>query len=698
MPRQTLYLWKQAPFLRLLVPLIAGILLQWYLLIPMQISWCILIVSLAGILLFNLRTSFLQYRFAWLNGLLVHLLMIAGGGLVSWHNNIEHQPKWINNCYAPGNFVSAVLQEPLSEKTNSFKAEASVEALLRGDSLLAAKGNIIIYFKKDSAGRQLGYGSQVLFRKTLQAITNSGNPGAFNYQRYSLFHGIGKQVYLQQGEYWVLSEKNQSVLSNFLFAARRKVLHAITAYIPGSKEAGLAEALLLGYKDDLDKTLVQSYSNTGVVHIIAISGMHMGLIYWLLSLVLWPLKKNTSTRWIATIASIAGLWLFALLTGGGPSIMRAAVMFTCIVIGESLARKTFIYNSLAASAFLLLCINPGWLWDAGFQLSYAAVLSIVIFMKPIYHRIYFPNKIVDFIWQLAAVTLAAQVLTTPISIYHFHQFPVYFLITNLLAVPLSSIIILLEILLCAVAGWPALAGILGTVTGYLIGLMNGFIEYMERLPFAQWNNLQVNILQVLMLFGFIISIACWLLQKHRPAFITGLVFLLGFILCRSVSLIQAMQQNQLLVYNIPKHQAIDFISGQQYFFYADSSLLTDDYLQRFHLRQARIANRTSQADTLAALMPSPPFFLFNKVTIAVIDKSINYTSPMGLVSQADLVIISKNAPVQLSELEQVFHCRRFVLDASNSLYKVHKWKTEAAKLRLDCFSVVDNGAFVMNMD
>ena len=189
--------------------------------------------------------------------------------------------------------------------------------------------------------------------------------------------------------------------------------------------------------------------------------------------------------------TIAGLWLFSLLAGGGPSILRSAVMFTCIVIGESAARKTFIYNSLAASAFILLCINPFWLWDAGFQLSYAAVLSIVIFMKPIYDGFYFKNKLVDNVWKLVAVSLAAQVLTTPVSIFHFHQFPVYFLCTNLLAVPLSGLIVLLEIGLCAVSIMPAVASFTGVVLFRLINLMNSFIEYMEGLPFSLLNNLQL---------------------------------------------------------------------------------------------------------------------------------------------------------------------------------------------------------------
>ena len=609
MPRQTLYLWKQAPFLRLIIPLIAGILLQWYCSAIILTGWLLFAAGITGLIVFNLRISFLQYKLGWANGFFIHILLLATGMLITWHRDITQQQYWMNNYYTANDCITATLEEPLSEKANSYKAIASVQKILHRDGLQSVKGNIIIYFKKDSTAKKLSYGNQIIFSKPLQPIKNSGNPGTFNYERYTAFQGIYQQVYLNNDDYILLSANNKNPLTAFLFTTREKVLHIITTYIPGEKEAGLAEALLVGYKDDLDKTLVQSYSNTGVVHVIAISGMHLGLIYWLLTILLSPFKKRKYTRWIVPVLIIAGLWLFALLTGGGPSILRSAVMFTCIVIGQSMERKTFIYNSLAASAFILLCINPFWLWDAGFQLSYTAVLSIVVFMKPIYNWFYFNNKLVDAVWKLMAVTIAAQVLTTPVSMYHFHQFPVYFLITNLLAVPLSGLIILMEIALCAMLWLPVAAKIIGTIIYWLIYAMNGFIAHMENLPLSLLNGMQVNILQVMLLYGCITAIWYWLMQKNKTALFYSLVFLLGFLSLRSWSFINALQQQQIIVYNVPKHQAIDFISGRNYFFKGDDELLTNSFLQNFHLNPSRILHRMSAAANPANLTDNYPFFL-----------------------------------------------------------------------------------------
>ncbi len=700
MPRQTLYLWKQAPFLRLVIPFMAGIVLQWYSRCAPTMGWILLATGITVLILFNQRASFRQYTLRWVNGVCINITLLSAGMLVTYYKDVSHQQQWLNFVYKKQDVVMARLEEPLSEKANSFKANASIHQVVHNNVPFQVTGNIIIYFKKENNSKQLqqlGYGSELIFSHPLQPIKNSGNPAAFNYERYAAFQGIYHQVFLEPGNYAVLPQKRTDWLTAFIFAARERVLKNIVNYIQGKKEAGLAEALLVGYKDDLDKTLVQSYSNTGVVHIIAISGMHMGLIYWLLSIVLAPLKKRKQTSWMVAVIMITGLWLFALLAGGGPSILRSAVMFTCIVIAESTGRKTFIYNSLAASAFILLCINPFWLWDAGFQLSYSAVLSIVIFMKPVYNALYFKNKLVDNIWKLIAVSLAAQVLTTPVSIYHFHQFPVYFLLTNLLAVPLSSLIVLLEITLCAVSFIPAAASVTGIILSKLIGFMNGFIEHMENLPFALLNGLQINMAQVLFLYVAIAGFCYWLMKKNSVALLAGLAGMLAFAIARSVSFIAAGNQQQLVVYNIPKHRAIEFVSGRNIVFKGDSTMLADPALDRLYLGASHTLLRAGITGSVNSLVPIDNIIVFNTKKIALVDEGYQLAATNQRIN-TDVVIVSGNAPVSIAQLQETFNNAQIVFDASNSSWKVNKWKAEAAKLGLHCFYTVDNGAFVMNMD
>ena len=468
---------------------------------------------------------------------------------------------------------------------------------------------------------------------------------------------------MKKGGFIILDKKKQSLFGRILFPIRKKVLSVLRTNIPGEKELGLAEALLIGYKDDLDKTLVQSYTNTGVVHIIAISGLHLGLIYWLFVQVLKPLKRRKISKWLNPVIIISGLWLFSLLAGGQPSVLRSAVMFSCIVLAGSLSRKTSIYNTLAFSAFVLLCINPYWLWDVGFQLSYVAVLSIVIFMKPIYNLFFIKNKILDLIWKLNAVTIAAQLLTMPFSIYHFHQFPNFFMLTNFVAVPLSSIIVLGEIFLCAVSFIPFLALLAGKIISWLIWVMNSYIEKIESLPFSLWDGMQINIEQTVLLIIAVAGFGYWLLEKQKAGAIAAVIGVLLFISLRSSSFYQAYHQKKLIVYNIPRHQAIDIINGRDYFFVGDCDILSDDFVRNFHLKPSRVLHRIEPVDQLRDLSEQENLMQYGSKKILLIDKNYEFGS-LDAKIPLDILVVSKNPKLYFSSLTRAFNIRQVVFDGS----------------------------------
>jgi competence protein ComEC len=690
-------IWKEAPFLRLIIPLILGIIAQWYLQLSINVSLIVFACSIILYVSFQLSKRFIQFKLYWLNGIFINTFLFLIGAFLTYYSDISQHPNHINNYYKNGDVIIATLQEPLSEKEKSFKALASVDYVLKNDTFHTVKSSILLYFKKDSSLPQLGYGSQVIFTKILQPIKNSGNPGAFDYQRYCAFQGIYYQSFLKTSDFVVMKEKNENAIKKFLFAAQEKTASVFQKYIPGNKEKGFAEALLIGYKDDLDKNLVQSYTNTGVVHIIAISGMQLALIYGFLIIIFKPFQKIRLVGFLKPIVIITMLWLFSLMSGASASVLRAAVMLTCIVIGESFSKKASIYNNLAASAFLLLCYNPFWLWDVGFQLSYTAVLSIVIFMKPIYNLIYIQNKMLGFVWQLTAVTLAAQILTTPISIFHFHQFPNYFLLTNLVAVPLSSIILFGELLLCAISFIPIIAKFVGLILYKLIWLLNSFIEHMETMPKSLWDSLQINVLQLIFLYASIIAISIWLIGKKKNHLLVGLCSLLGFVAIRSFSFWQSSQQEKMIVYNVPQHQSIDFISGRDYVFKGDSILQEDGFLQNFHLKPSRIMHRISEENSVSDLERGYNIFQLGDKRILILDQNISFT-PIQTKIKADVIVISKNPSLKISNLENVFDCNQWVFDASNSNWKINKWEKECEQLHLSCFDVVDKGAFVLNLD
>lgn len=690
--------WKESPFLRLIPPFAAGLLTQWYCPLPSLAAWLMLLTAVIALVIFSFTPISRQFRTPWINGFFLYILLFTTGVLLLNYKDIRRQTTGMNMQFHSPNAVLVTIEEPLSEKDRSYKTVASVQAILSDHTVQKAPcmpgRKILLYFKKDRAVQHIQYGNQLILVKPLQPVKNTGNPGAFDYRRYCIFQGIQYQVYLQTGDYAALKIKNENLFRKFLLSTQQKIVKIIKEFIPGHRESGLAEAMLIGYKEDLDKSLLQSYSNTGVVHIIAISGLHLGLIYWLL---MWLCKlpgKTRLNRYLQPILIIAGLWLFSCLSGGSPSVLRSAVMFTCLVIGQSIQRKIAIYNTLAASAFLLLCYNPFWLWDAGFQLSYAAVLSLAIFMKPIYNLLFFQNKIADSIWKAMAVTLAAQVLTIPIAVYQFHQFPNFFLIANLLAVPLSSIILLGEILLCAVSMVPAVAGFVGYLLHHLIKFLNSFIECINRLPYASMQGLQIDWMQAICLYAFIAGVGCWLLQKKKPGLWWSLCALLAFTTIRTIDILRAAQQEKLIVYNVPQHQAMDIMLGQQYFFKGDSTLVQNRSLQQFHLQPSRWLHRVTpyKGNILAA---NNLLFTAHS-SILLIDRQMHFKKRSAKIP-VDLIILSQNAPVYIDRLANTFTWRQLVFDNSNGPAKVARWKRDCARLGLPCFCVADKGAFVFNL-
>ena len=691
-------LYKTAPFIRLLLPLLAGILVQWH----VQLAGGILITAaisftIANFLFFSLKLS-VHFRLKAVQGFLVNLLLFTTGLLLTWHKDVQHNNNWYGNYYKHGDFIEVQINEPLIAKSKSYKAEAFVQAVIDKDTAVACEGKLLLYFSKDSAAEKLHYGDKILINKNLQQIKNSGNPGAFNYQRYAAFQQTFHNVFLKENDWVQLPEKKVNTFRQFIFTARENILTTLRTNInTGKDELGIAEALLIGYTNDLDKDLVQAYSNAGVVHIIAISGMHLGLIYVMLVWLFARIPVVNRSKILQVILILSCLWLFSLLTGASASVLRSAVMFTFITVGNNLAKKSSIYNSLAASAFVMLCYNPYFLWDVGFQLSYLAIVGIVVFQKPLYNLFYIKNKWADKIWKLMAISLAAQILTFPICIYYFHQFPNLFLITNIIAVPLSSIILYAEILLVAFSWIPFVGEYLGKITGGLVWVMNKIILWINGFSFAVWDRIPATLLSTWLLYAVVIGLSAWLIHKNKKLLRLSLAFLLAFVLLHAYANWQIKNQNKLIVYNVPQHQAIDLVQANEYKFIGDSILLQDGMLQNFHLKPGRIALQlNTPTNAVYSCLQYQPFYQFRKKKILIIDKPLVFEMVHQKIN-VDIIIISKSPKLYIPQLASVFHCNQYVADASNSLWKIETWKKDCEQLHLQLHSVPEKGAFILDL-
>jgi competence protein ComEC len=379
-------------------------------------------------------------------------------------------------------------------------------------------------------------------------------------------------------------------------------------------------------------------------------------------------------------------------------VLRSAVMFTFIVLGENAGKKSSMYNSLAVSAAMLLLFNPYFLWDVGFQLSYLAVIGIVAFQKPISNWFYSEKKWADKLWKLTAVSIAAQLLTFPICIYYFHQFPVLFLFANLIAVPLSSLILFMEIFLAAFAWVPYIGVYTGKITAWMVMVMNKIILWINQLPFALWDKIPASLLTTWLLYALLLGICYWLLHKNKTLFKFSLWMAVAFASAHAYGKWVVHRQHKIIVYNVPRHQAVDFITGSSYQFIGDSVLLQDGLLQNFHLKPARTAMQlTQRSNVLTKLENDKRLFVFGSKRIFILDTALVFEKPAQKIP-VDIILLSKNPKLYIPQLAEVFDCRQYVFDASNSLWKINYWKKDCEKLLLRCHSVAEQGAFVVEAE
>lgn len=685
-------LGPQVPFLKILLPFALGISTG----VAYPVSKTTLLVLELSVLLIwifgRIQTPYQKFAYGYLRGILLQVLLWLTGIHVAICSDVRNHPDWYGHINAPQKLYIAKVSGVPQKRKNRFVTRLSLIAVRTAKETRPAKGDLLAYLSSDIQPRP-EYGHILFFDTRPQPIRAAGNPGSFDFAAYCHRNNLYEQVYLHRQSLWHTdSTLNPDVYARML-KIRDWVIRVLQQYIRSPREAGLAEALLIGYREDLDPELTQLYAKTGVVHIIAISGLHLGIIYAILDFLLTLIPRNRFTTKLKPVVILSALWAFSLLAGGAPSVMRATVMFSFLGAGQVIARKTSSFNLLFASAFFLLVYNPRWLCDTGFQLSYAALSGILLLQRPIFRWLQTGYRLPDSIINLCAVTLAAQVMTAPLTVYYFKQFPVYFLWSNLAAVPLSSIILVGAILLCATAGWPAAASLLGTLVKAGITLMNTCISFLDQLPGAVWAPLQITGLQVLLLY-LILGMGVFGMYDaaKRAGYAASLGALLFFSL-RAADIHQCRRQQRIVIYNIPRAMAVDFMAGHTAYSLADRQALTETN-NRNITRDCRHLFRIKQITRMGWDGQESRYFRFGGMALMLIRGT--QAGPV-LTEQEEPVVLCLNSPEYIPQDSLPRNVRQVVICGSTPRKIITRWVEEGARLGIPVHPVVDKGAFVMTL-
>ncbi len=446
------------------------------------------------------------------------------------------------------------------QKPNSFENLLEVKSILVDGVWKDAQVKVLIYHQNEQG---LEPGQVLLVKKNPEQITPPLNPLEFDYRQYLERQGIHFRQFLGK-DYQVVDSARTSVFDYFLVRLRHEIGEMLKSKIPDENSAQIALALLLGQKKELDPTIKEAYTQAGVMHILAVSGLHVGIIYALFILILKPLKLKKERARLYLLVVILIIWLYAFLTGLSPSVVRAATMFSLLTFGQMRERPPSIYNILAFSAILMITINPNVIYEVGFQLSYLAVLGIVM-IQPLILNLWLPrHKVLEYIWQLTSVSVAAQLVTFPLSIYYFHVFPTYFLLGNLLILPLAFVIMQVGVPLMMLGWIPLLGEVLGWVLSWLIWLQNWIAEAIRVIPGGKLDRLTIDFAGMLVVWGMLLIIAAWEFGSKRKLTWIGLSILFLWAGFRFNSELQKPFR-ELMIYQGKKSQLLDFsVSGETY--------------------------------------------------------------------------------------------------------------------------------------
>ncbi len=542
---------QKIPFLRLAFSLAIGIILG----AQIQFPWIIaVILLLATLLLMVFLNRFYTFRYSSVFGISVVSFFIILGMLVFKVYN--KQPRFYNHA----TFHATVLEAP-EEKPASFKTVLHIFNGLKNDSVFTANEKVLVYFEKNENVKALRPGDNIIFNKSPEKVENRGNPFEFDYKKYLERKKIFRQLYLPANQWKSVNSKAKFSFTILAEQIREKLLNIYRSQHLGEEQFEILSALTLGYKRGLDPEIKTVFSSSGAMHVLAVSGLHVGIIYGVLLFILGFLKRRKAGRLLFVLLTLFCLWTYAFITGLSPSVERAATMFSLLVIGENLKRRINVYNSLAASAMLLLLLNPNNLFEVGFQLSYAAVFGIVFLQPRLAKTITIKTKVGQFFWILLTVSIAAQLATLPITLYYFNQFPTYFWLANLLVIPAVSILIPLGLSLLVFAKVPFISTLLSNTINFLIHGIYLILKQIEQLPYSVFHE-SIQPVELIFLVGLLLSFLFFLKQPRTRYINAGLICI--FLLFASAAFFKAnrLNEKEIIVYNYPDNTILQLINGK----------------------------------------------------------------------------------------------------------------------------------------
>ena len=543
------------------------------------------------------------------------------------------------------------------------------------------EGKLLLNVSKDSLSSKLKIGQRLITIGPIEDIRANLNPDQFNYSEYMKVLGVHKQQNISNYQISLLKNPKAS-LRSYAGELRDQIIINLKRQNFSKDELSVIQALLLGQRQELSPEIQQNYAAAGVVHILAVSGLHVGIILILLYSVLKFIDRWKYGKPLKTLLLLISLWGFALIAGLSPSVVRAVSMFSFVAIGMQLNRRTSILNTLFASLLILLLINPFYIFQVGFQLSYSAVFAIVVFQPSIMKIINIENKLLRYLWKIVSVTLAAQIGVLPLSLYYFHQFPGLFLISNILILPFMGLILALGIILILIILGGYNPTLLSKTYAWMITTLNDFVAYIASKETFIIKEISFSLMLCVVFFLFLISIS-FLLKKYD--FKNILLVLVSIILIQLVFIYERFekQKNELVIFHRARHTDIAITHHNRLNYYPSNIEQKPSSIKDYEI------GNNLKVDTTYKLKN---IYSFSGKDILVVDSLGIYNIPNF---NPKLILLTNSPKINLERLILELKPEKIIADGSNYKNLIEKWRETALNEKLPFHATGEKGAFII---
>lgn len=685
------------PFLRLLLPLALGIYAGDELFfggyeLPVGIMLAgILFLSVLLIVAFRLK----RYAHRWLFGVLLFLFLFMSGA--AWIN-ARLQQTMVSVPKVETVYHAAITEKP-QLKERSVLCPATLTSPANDTAALLHPIKVLLYLAKDSLSEGLRSGEELMISARISLPANNGNPDEFDYSRYLTRKEISGTGFVAADSWTKLSRQSAPSLRQQALAWRERVL-AIYRNLGFEEDAfAVLSALTVGYKEELSEEIKESYSVSGASHVLALSGLHIGFLYGFLLFCLRGLPDNwRGVRLLRALIIITLLWGFAFFTGLSPSVVRSVVMCSLFALSGAFRRESFSMNTLSVAAFFMLLCQPTWLFDVGFQLSFCAVASILLLQPKLHRLIAVSNRFGNYVWGLMSVSIAAQIGTAPLVLFYFSRFSTHFLLTNLVVIPLVSVCMYAAVVLLLLTPFPWVQSVVAFCLKELIGWLNGFVRWVEHLPWASLDDVWVYPLEVV---AFYLTLSCLLYYgavRSGKSLIAGLVCILFLVSFHAVMLFYDRPRESLEFYNVHGCPVAHCIAadGRSWLAYGDS--LPDEtrlhrtmsrHWQHLHLDKPQPVT----ADCDAGIFSSYNQILsFGGCRVCMVSDNRWRNQSGAQPLYVDYLYLCRGYDGKLEWLTGLFSVKTVVLDASLTDYRREAYKQECRQLGIHFISLAEKGS------